>query len=145
MPSTARIAAVQEFIKAGNLLDGLKIKLSKVNVVLSDKTTLTDIGGVGQESDFDGYAASTAIVWGPDVFYNSVGQAVVVGDNKSFQSATGQTKPQTVYSWFATKAALTGPPVVPEQLILMTQFDQPIPINNNPDGLVIQPVFVFGQ
>jgi len=141
MPKQTRLDAVAELIAANNLLDGLKVHLYKLDVDPTDQNVLTDF----TECDFDGYAASSTVVWGPDVFYNSLGQAVVFSDRKDFQSAHPQTKPQTVFGYYLSHPAVVGPPAVPEKLRLAFRFQAPVPINDAPDGCSVLVAFPFGQ
>lgn len=145
LPEQTRIDAIAELITATNLLDGLKVALYQVDVTPTDKTVLADISGAGKECNFDGYAKSSAIVWGPDIFYDATGLASIYGDLKSFQSAHAQTKPQTIFGYWLDLAAVVGPPAVAEKVRGIQRFDNPVPIVDYPDGVPVLPRFDFGQ
>ncbi len=139
LPEQTRLDACTELTSAGGILAGVVVALFKVDVTPTDKTVLADVYGPDETCDFDGYDQSSAVVWGPDVFYDPTGLASIYGDVKSFQSAPDQTKPQTIFGY-----ALVIPGAE-YTLRGVQRFDNPIPITDYPDGVPVLPRFDFGQ
>jgi len=133
LPNIQMRAAVDAMTAVGppaGLLNGVKVKLFKNQATPGPGSVLTDF----QECDFDGYAESTAVVWGP-ALTNSLNQAFTVGGNKQF-TCTGSTKPNTVYGYFLVDGAAGT------TLIGAAAFDTPAGITGPGMGLVVEPTYV---
>lgn len=123
-------AVLEDLIRATGPLDGVIIKLFKNNLTPTPSTPLSAF----EEADFDGYADSSAVVWGP--VYHTTGDSVqVLGDNKSFIS-TGSTTPNNIYGWYATNAAGTV-------LKCFERFDEPVPVVEADQGLTVIPTLAL--
>lgn len=96
--------------------EGALVHLFKNDLVPAPNTVLADF----TEADFDGYAASAAIVWG-DPYQNELNQSTILGDAKTF-TATGATTPNDIYGYYITDAGGT-------ELLLSERFAevQPMP------------------
>lgn len=80
----------------------MKVRLFQNNIVPTPATTIADL----TEATFDGYAASTVIVWSPAGVDDS-GFALAIGDMKLFQMS-GSTTPNLIYGYYVCDDA--GPP-----------------------------------
>ena len=79
---------------AKGLLDAMTVKLFKSNAAITKDTKLADL----TECDFDGYAASAAIVWNA-AGTNTSGKADVMGDMKYFAYSGDGSVPNMVYGY----------------------------------------------
>ena len=130
LPNSARRQVIDDLKDVGEYLDAVVVKLYQNDYTPNPDTVLADF----TEATFDGYAASTAIVWGA-TFTNSVNQAETVGDVKQF-TATGATTPNLIYGYYLVSGAtLKGG----------EKFDSPVPVNGVGDAVIVIPRFAFGQ
>ena len=97
LPQQTRLDVAAALTASGGVLNGVVAACYQVNVTPTDQTKLADLIGAGLECNFDGYARSSALVWGPDVFYSNTGVASIYAGVVNFQSAADQTKPQTIF------------------------------------------------
>lgn len=126
----ARKAMLAAMVGVGGLLNGCLLKLYKTNVGTSDEIALASL----VEADFDGYAASDAIVWGA-VGVDSQVRAVVQGDRKEFVP-DGVVVTNTVYGAYITNAAGTA-------LMAILPFDAPVHVTGLDTIVSVVPVMAL--
>lgn len=99
LPQQTRLDIVANLTAAAGLLNAVVIGAYQTVVTVSDQTTLADVTGAN-ECNFDGYARSGTITWGPDVFYLTGGIATIYGNMVNFQSAANQSHRQNIQGVF---------------------------------------------
>lgn len=110
LPQQTRLDIVSNLCASAGLLGSIVIGCYQVSLNVTDQTSLADVTGAN-ECNFDGYARSATIDFGPDVFYATGGIATIYGQMVNFQSAADQTKPQSIFGVFYVEpfSALTAP------------------------------------
>jgi hypothetical protein len=129
IPNSSWKDILTELIAAGNLWDGAKVHLFKNNVTPSPGMLIGDL----TEADFDGYAASSAIVWGTPGFLPD-GTAAVVGTQKTFTVGASPVVLNTVYGYYVTDGAGTG-------LLFARKFDAAVVLSAGGQFIVVLPTY----
>lgn len=115
-------------------LDGAVVRLGTNVTRPGDATTLADM----VPATFNGYAESSAVVWGSP-FIDVDGSVKVVGGSKQFTKTAGGSS-ETVTCWY-----LVGDPGGTEYLIKVFWYDSSIPVVTTGQGIVVLPDFTLSE
>ena len=128
LPTSQSIAIIDALKAVGNLLDDCVVHLFVNNIAVTASTELADF----TEATWNGYAASSAVVWG-ETYTDSNGDAITIGDTKQFHAADPVVA-ETNYGYYITDTAGT-------ELKFAENFATPIPIVDEDDAVIMTPVF----
>jgi len=88
------------------------------------------------EADFDGYAQSTAAVWG-DAITDVAGETAVYADTKQF-TATGGVTTNTIYGYYVLDSTAT-------KVLWAERFEDPVIVTAAGQGVVVVPKYAMGR
>ncbi len=123
----------------GTRLVNCQMMLFKSGFVPSTLTELADIEA--QEADYTGYARVTIAAWGNPID-SDVGGAQITAPTVQFSLAADPALGNTIGGYALVVPAVVGPPALPEFLLLIRQFDTPVPMLAAFDGLTVTPTIV---
>lgn len=127
IPAQISLDVLAELISTGRLLDGVKIGLFGNDLHPSSTTVLADI----VPSTFNGYALSSAVVWGTP-YFDQAGIATVVAGDKQFTCTTPLAAPEQVFGYYIVDGAGAI-------LIAAARFDTPVQIIIVGNAVVVVP------
>lgn len=137
LPKAAEVQLLGNLTAAGALLDGVKVHLYTADVLPSDAITLALL----TEPTFTGYAPSTVVAWGAPL--NQPGGGVYLEAPAKEFRCTADSAGDVVRGAYYSKDAVVGPPAVPETLIAVVPFEEPVAIAAVNDGLWHTPKFGY--
>lgn len=128
-----RRSVLGKMIGAGGDYETMTLKTIKEPFSPGPNTVTADLDAI--ESDYDGYAAITPVVWG-NIFDDPSGSAAVLGGLVQWD-CTGSTTPQDVYGvyWVNAGGVLKGVEIL----------DTPLPARAAFDAIPYIPRLTFGQ
>ena len=132
VPRSERLTLLNGFSALADWV-GAIIKLFKVDNTPTLDTTVADLTAI--EADYDGYAASSAVVWGSAFLEPLTSDAVSAGGSKTFVKTAGIVT-NTVYGWWLESAG--------GDLLAAGKFDTPLSFVNVGDGYVLTPEIRYG-
>lgn len=132
IPAVTRVDALEALIDVAAPFAAPTVRLFQTDITITPNLTLADL--VAEEADFDGYAASGAIVWG--AVHEDVAQNAVVNGPLVPFLCTGDTTPNDIYGYWLTTGGLC---------VGVEKFAAPISMNANLDYLAVVPQLTYGQ
>lgn len=108
------------------------VKLFKSGFVPTPETTDADLDA--QEADYDDYASATITAWLTPIT-SQFGGAQITAPTVEFVCATDQVVGNNIGGYWIEKAA--------GAVVLIRQFDDPVPMMNAHDGIVLTPTIVL--
>jgi len=128
-------AALIAYLNSGTpaVSASLKIMLFTNDAPADPATTLASL----TPPDYTGYGAQATIVLGGNA-YNASDDAFIECEARAFQPADG-VSPNTIRGW-ALYADLPT-----DVLLTLFKYDEPVPLVDNGDVLIVQPRIMFGQ